>query len=189
MCMYISTWLLLLHFSELIIFVPICIQLDVRSSQNGASRSPSEGKLNQAMAIVPMPSSGPVAGPTTNLNIGMDYWANTASSAPAIHGKVTPTTVPGAVVPAEQWIQVCLLFTLLCMHCVSSTFSFYIALFLFAFLCTPYYLSTGLIVCNRGDYKIYLFRIIRSMKLKLNARVYFLLALVQCTCFSTVYTV
>lgn len=78
---------------------------DVRSSQNGASRSPSEGKLNQAMTIVPVPSSGPVTGPTTNLNIGMDYWANTASSAPAIHGKVTPTTVPGAVVPAEQWIQ------------------------------------------------------------------------------------
>ncbi|ONM32527.1 bZIP transcription factor 16 [Zea mays] len=78
---------------------------DVRSSQNGASRSPSEGKFNQAMAIMPMPSSGPVTGPTTNLNIGMDYWANTASSAPVIHGKVTPTTVPGAVVPAEQWIQ------------------------------------------------------------------------------------
>lgn len=147
-------------FLNFIIFVPICIQLDVRSSQNGASRSPSEGKLNQAMTIVPVPSSGPVTGPTTNLNIGMDYWANTASSAPAIHGKVTPTTVPGAVVPAEQWIQVCLLFTLRCMHCVSSTFSFYIALFLFAFLCIPYYLSTGLIVCNRGDYKIYLFRII-----------------------------
>jgi len=123
--MYISTWLLLLHFSELIIFVPICIQLDVRSSQNGASRSPSEGKLNQAMTIAPMPSSGPVTGPTTNLNIGMDYWANTASSAPAIHGKVTPTTVPGAVVPAEQWIQVCLLFTLLCVHCVSYLFLLY----------------------------------------------------------------
>ncbi|CAL5097749.1 unnamed protein product [Urochloa decumbens] len=78
---------------------------DVRSSQNGASRSPSEGKLNQTMAIMPMPSSGPVPGPTTNLNIGMDYWANTASSTPAIHGKVAPTTVTGAVVPAEQWIQ------------------------------------------------------------------------------------
>ncbi|KAF8725432.1 hypothetical protein HU200_019954 [Digitaria exilis] len=78
---------------------------DVRSSQNGASRSPSEGKLNQTMAIMPMPSSGPVPGPTTNLNIGMDYWANTASSTPAIHGKVTPTTVTGAVVPGEQWIQ------------------------------------------------------------------------------------
>jgi plant G-box-binding factor len=84
-------------------------QSDVRSSQNGVSRSPSEGKLNQTMAIMPMPSSGPVSGPTTNLNIGMDYWgANTASSTPAVHGKATPTTVPGAVVPGEQWIQVCL---------------------------------------------------------------------------------
>lgn len=103
-------------FLKFIIFVPICIQLDVRSSQNGASRSPSEGKLNQAMTIVPMASSGPVTGPTTNLNIGMDYWANTASSAPAI-GKVTPTTVPGAVVPAEQWIQV-FFFTLLYALCL-----------------------------------------------------------------------
>lgn len=104
--------ILLLHFPKLFNLVPICIQLDVRSSQNGASRSPSEGKLNQTMAIMPMPSSGPV-GPTTNLNIGMDLWTNTASSTPAIHGKVTPTAVTGAVVPAEQWIQVCvLLFTL-----------------------------------------------------------------------------
>jgi plant G-box-binding factor len=84
-------------------------QSDVQSSQNGVSRSPSEGKLNQTMVIMPMPSSGPVSGPTTNLNIGMDYWgANTASSTPAVHGKGTPTTVPGAVVPGEQWIQVCL---------------------------------------------------------------------------------
>ncbi|XP_062203912.1 bZIP transcription factor 1-B-like [Phragmites australis] len=76
---------------------------DIQSSQNGVSRSPSEGKLNQTMAIMPMPSSGPVPGPTTNLNIGMDYWANMASSTP-IHGKATPT-VPGTVVPGEQWIQ------------------------------------------------------------------------------------
>ncbi|AQK40597.1 bZIP transcription factor 16 [Zea mays] len=78
---------------------------DVRSSRNGVSRLQSEGKLNQAMAILPIPSSGPATDPTTNLNIGMDYWANTASSAPAIHGKATSTTVPGAVVPAEQWTQ------------------------------------------------------------------------------------
>eukprot|EP00494_Astrolonche_serrata_P028289 UN28554 len=52
-----------------------------------------------------MPSSGPVPGPTTNLNIGMDYWANTASSSPALHGKVTPTAIPGAVAPTEPWMQ------------------------------------------------------------------------------------
>lgn len=106
--MIISTSAFPLHLFSLIL-VPIYIQLDVRSSQNGASHSPSEGKLNQTMAIMPMPSSGPVPSPTTNLNIGMDYWANTASSTPAIHGKVTPTTVTGAVVPGEQWIQVCVL--------------------------------------------------------------------------------
>jgi hypothetical protein len=117
----ISTWLLLLHFSKLYHFGPFCIQLDVRSSRNGVSRLQSEGKLNQAMAILPIPSSGPATDPTTNLNIGMDYWANTASSAPAIHGKATSTTVPGAVVPAEQWTQVCLF--LFCFVCtVSSTF-------------------------------------------------------------------
>jgi hypothetical protein len=163
----ISTWLLLLHFSELYHFGPFCIQLDVRSSRNGVSRLQSEGKLNQAMAILPIPSSGPATDPTTNLNIGMDYWANTASSAPAIHGKATSTTVPGAVVPAEQWTQVCLLFILLCMHCVLHLF---LALFLFAFLCTPYHLSTGLIFCNRGiDYKIYLCRInlVHEIEIKL----------------------
>uniref|UniRef100_A0A0E0MKX6 BZIP domain-containing protein n=1 Tax=Oryza punctata TaxID=4537 RepID=A0A0E0MKX6_ORYPU len=78
---------------------------EVRSSQNGVSRSPSQAKLNQTMAIMPMPSSGPVPAPTTNLNIGMDYWANTASSIPAIHGKATPTAAPGSMVPGEQWVQ------------------------------------------------------------------------------------
>lgn len=122
--MIISTSAFPLHLFSLIL-VPIYIQLDVRSSQNGASHSPSEGKLNQTMAIMPMPSSGPVPSPTTNLNIGMDYWANTASSTPAIHGKVTPTTVTGAVVPGEQWIQVCVLpFTPLFMHYILSFPSF-----------------------------------------------------------------
>ncbi|XP_015619717.1 bZIP transcription factor 1-D isoform X1 [Oryza sativa Japonica Group] len=78
---------------------------EVRSSQNGVSRSPSQAKLNQTMAIMPMTSSGPVPAPTTNLNIGMDYWANTASSTPAIHGKATPTAAPGSMVPGEQWVQ------------------------------------------------------------------------------------
>ena len=79
---------------------------DVRSSQNGVSPSPSQAQLKQTLAIMQMPSSGPVPGPTTNLNIGMDYWANTASSSPALHGKVTPTAIPGAVAPTEPWMQV-----------------------------------------------------------------------------------
>ncbi|KAM0860663.1 hypothetical protein ACQ4PT_046400 [Festuca glaucescens] len=78
---------------------------EIRSSQNGVSRSPSQAQLQQTITIMPMPSSGIVPGPTTNLNIGMDYWANTASSSPAMHGKATPTSVPGAVVPPEPWMQ------------------------------------------------------------------------------------
>ncbi|KQJ91773.1 transcription factor HBP-1a [Brachypodium distachyon] len=78
---------------------------EIRSSQNGVSRSPSQAKLKQTMAIMPMPSSGSMPGPTTNLNIGMDYWANTASSPPAAHGKATPTAVPGTAVPTEPWMQ------------------------------------------------------------------------------------
>ncbi|KAG8051081.1 hypothetical protein GUJ93_ZPchr0009g1674 [Zizania palustris] len=73
---------------------------EVRSSQNGASRTPSQAKLNQTMAIMPMPSSSPVPAPTTNLNIGMDYWAKTANSTPSMHGKATPNAAPG-----EQWMQ------------------------------------------------------------------------------------
>ncbi|KAG8093355.1 hypothetical protein GUJ93_ZPchr0012g20967 [Zizania palustris] len=76
---------------------------EVRSSQNDGSRSPSQAKLNQTMAIRPIPSSGPVPAPTMNLNIGMDYWANMASSTP--HGKATPDAAPGSIVPAEQWVQ------------------------------------------------------------------------------------
>ncbi|XP_047047296.1 bZIP transcription factor 1-A [Lolium rigidum] len=78
---------------------------EIRSFQNGVSRSPSQAQLKQTLAIMPMPSSGLVPGPTTNLNIGMEYWANTASSSPAMHGKVTPTAAPGAVVPPEPWMQ------------------------------------------------------------------------------------
>nr|AAO06116.1 bZIP transcription factor ZIP1 [Hordeum vulgare subsp. vulgare] len=78
---------------------------DVRSSQNGVSPSPSQAQLKQTSAIMQMPSSGPVPGPTTNLKIGMDYWANTASSSPALHGKVTPTAIPGDLAPTEPWMQ------------------------------------------------------------------------------------
>ncbi|RWW44578.1 hypothetical protein BHE74_00049639 [Ensete ventricosum] len=59
-----------------------------------------------------------VAGPTTNLNIGMDYWvAPTPSVIPPVHGKVPATTnagatIPGTLVgssekvPSEIWLQV-----------------------------------------------------------------------------------
>ncbi|XP_020084568.1 bZIP transcription factor 16-like isoform X1 [Ananas comosus] len=76
-------------------------------SHNGISRTASQSKLNPAIPVIPMPASGAiggVVGPTTNLNIGMDYWSTPSSSAiPAIHGKVPSTAIPGALLPAEQW--------------------------------------------------------------------------------------
>ncbi|XP_058751425.1 bZIP transcription factor 16-like isoform X4 [Vicia villosa] len=68
-------------------------------SQNGSSaHAPQNGVLNtphtvvnQTMSVVPMSVAGPLAavpGPTTNLNIGMDFWGTPASSTvPAMHGK------------------------------------------------------------------------------------------------------
>lgn len=72
------------------------------SSQNGISHSASQGMLNQTMSMVPIQSGaviGGVAGPATNLNIGMDYWGATGSSpVAAIHGKA-----PSGSVRGEQW--------------------------------------------------------------------------------------
>ncbi|CAI8608674.1 unnamed protein product [Vicia faba] len=94
-------------------------------SQNGSSaQAPQNGGLNtphtvvnQTMSVVPMSVAGPiaaVAGPTTNLNIGMDYWGTPASSTiPAMHGKVPSTAVAGGMVNAgprdgvhsQPWLQ------------------------------------------------------------------------------------
>ncbi|XP_044503504.1 bZIP transcription factor 16-like [Mangifera indica] len=85
-------------------------------SQNGGPNTP-QPMVNQTMAIMPISaaaSSGAVSGPTTNLNIGMDYWGSPASSnMPAIRGKVPPTTVTGGIVTAgsrdsvqsQLWLQ------------------------------------------------------------------------------------
>lgn len=86
------------------------------SSQNGGISAP-HSLVNQTMAIMPMSAvgAGGVPGPTTNLNIGMDYWNAAASpSIPAIHGKVPPASVAGGMVTAgsrdivqsQMWIQV-----------------------------------------------------------------------------------
>ncbi|KAL0447738.1 UNVERIFIED_CONTAM: bZIP transcription factor 16 [Sesamum latifolium] len=57
---------------------------------------------------------GGFPGPTTNLNIGMEYWAATPTSAvPAMHGKVPSAPVQGGIVPtgsrdgvqSQLWIQ------------------------------------------------------------------------------------
>lgn len=72
------------------------------SAQNGVSHSSSHGTFNKPMPLVPVQSGaviGGVAGPATNLNIGMDYWGATGSSpVPAIRGKV-----PSGSARGEQW--------------------------------------------------------------------------------------
>ncbi|XP_047969495.1 bZIP transcription factor 16-like isoform X2 [Salvia hispanica] len=85
------------------------------NSQNGASHAIP----NQAMAMVPIPApavgavSG-VPGPTTNLNIGMDYWGGAQSCAmPGMRGKVPAAPVAGGIPPtasrenvqSQLWIQ------------------------------------------------------------------------------------
>jgi plant G-box-binding factor len=91
------------------------------ASQNGNSvHGPQNGGpaiVNQAMAMVPISGAGAaplaVAGPTTNLNIGMDYWAAPNSSAiPAMRGK-GPAPVAGGFasgsrdsVQSQPWLQV-----------------------------------------------------------------------------------
>ncbi|KAI3692222.1 hypothetical protein L6452_32033 [Arctium lappa] len=85
-------------------------------SQNGGPNAP-HSVVNQTMPVMPVsPSGGPgsVPGPTTNLNIGMDYWSGTNSSnIPAMRGKVTSAPVAGGMVTAgsrdsmqsQLWLQ------------------------------------------------------------------------------------
>ncbi|KAB1216203.1 Transcription factor HBP-1a [Morella rubra] len=88
----------------------------VHVPQNGGPNTP-HAMVNQAMAMVPMSGAGAaplaVAGPTTNLNIGMDYWgAPTSSAIPAMRAKVPSTPVAGVVsgsrdsVQSQLWLQV-----------------------------------------------------------------------------------
>ncbi|KAF7809458.1 bZIP transcription factor 16 [Senna tora] len=99
--------------------------LEAEPSQNGnLVRAPQNGGLNthhrvvnQTMPIMPISAAGPpgaVPGPTTNLNIGMEYWgAPTSSTIPALHGKVPSTAVAGGMVTAgsrdsvqsQPWLQ------------------------------------------------------------------------------------
>lgn len=74
--------------------------------------------VNQSMSIVPITAAGTagvIPGPTTNLNIGMDYWGGATSSAvPAMRGKVTSPPITGGIVSAgardnvqsQLWLQV-----------------------------------------------------------------------------------
>ncbi|KAJ4728573.1 BZIP transcription factor family protein [Melia azedarach] len=87
----------------------------VHGPQNGGSSTPHT-MMNQPMAIMPMPATGApaaVPGPTTNLNIGMDYWGAPAATNPAMRGKLPSTPVAGGIVTAgsrdnvqsQLWLQ------------------------------------------------------------------------------------
>ncbi|XP_047338598.1 bZIP transcription factor 16-like [Impatiens glandulifera] len=76
-------------------------------SQNGTGKAPHP-MLNQTMSIIPIPAGG-ATGPTTNLNIGMDYWgAANPSSVPTLPGK-TPVGVgigaAGSRDIQSHWLQ------------------------------------------------------------------------------------
>lgn len=71
-----------------------------RDHQNGVV-CPPHALLNQTMPVIPMAAHGApggVTGPTTNLNIGMDYWGGPASPMPLLRGKVPGTPAAGPMV-------------------------------------------------------------------------------------------
>ncbi|XP_074270240.1 bZIP transcription factor 16-like [Silene latifolia] len=77
-------------------------------TQNGVVNAPHT-IVNHAMAVGPMPGPGGVAGPATNLNIGMDYWGTPASSPiPAMQGQVATGVVSTGSrdnLQSQLWIQ------------------------------------------------------------------------------------
>ncbi|KAL5995535.1 hypothetical protein ACLOJK_025598 [Asimina triloba] len=86
------------------------------ATSNAATQAPLIQMTNQTSPMLPVPTNV-TAGPTTNLNIGMDFWGGTAPSSMAtIRGKlpIAPATtaiVPSALVtsldgvPSELWLQ------------------------------------------------------------------------------------
>ncbi|CAL9151724.1 unnamed protein product [Musa hybrid cultivar] len=79
-------------------------------SQNGVTQMPSQTTLSHPLSMVPMSATvpGAIVGPTTNLNIGMDYWGAPSSSPVPVHGKIPATAVGGAAVPgapSDLWLQ------------------------------------------------------------------------------------
>ncbi|XP_028095979.1 bZIP transcription factor 16-like isoform X2 [Camellia sinensis] len=94
-------------------------QDSLEASQNGGAMHGSQNggpNAHQTMAVMPMSAAGApgaIPGPTTNLNIGMDYWgAATSSTHPALRGKTPPAPVAGGMVTAgsrdiqsQLWIQ------------------------------------------------------------------------------------
>jgi plant G-box-binding factor len=70
--------------------------------QNGTSYSASQGVVNQAVSMPPIQPGAMIGipGSTTNLNIGMDYWAAPGSlSVYAMHSKASAGSPR-----RDQWI-------------------------------------------------------------------------------------
>ncbi|KAG0486758.1 hypothetical protein HPP92_008853 [Vanilla planifolia] len=81
-------------------------------SQNGAARASSQPMIGPVMSLMQVPISaapGGAAVPTTNLNIGMDFWgATNPATIASIRGKVPSSAVAAPIVPSsssELWIQ------------------------------------------------------------------------------------
>ncbi|RRT51721.1 hypothetical protein B296_00050939 [Ensete ventricosum] len=70
-------------------------------SQNGVTQMPSQTMSSHPLSMVPMSATAPgaIVGPTTNLNIGIDYWGAPSSTPVPVHGKIPATAVGGAAVP------------------------------------------------------------------------------------------
>ncbi|KAL8107657.1 bZIP transcription factor 16-like isoform X1 [Apium graveolens] len=96
--------------------------LEAGASHNGNAHGLQNGHyanssmVNQPLSIVPISTAGTpgiLPGPTTNLNIGMDYWGGATSAAiPAMRGQVSPPITGGTVsagardnVQSQHWLQ------------------------------------------------------------------------------------
>ncbi|MQL92548.1 hypothetical protein Taro_025183, partial [Colocasia esculenta] len=94
------------------------VSYEAGASQNGGAQNgghaPLQGTITQPVSMIPVPAaatSGGVVGPTTNLNIGMDYWGvPTPSQIAPARGKAPNASVGGLVlsgqnIPSELWLQ------------------------------------------------------------------------------------
>lgn len=90
-------------------------------AQNGFRQATSAPSVfNQAMPFIAIPPSA-ITGPTTTLNIGMDYMGGPVTPVPTIRGKATPASPPANMHPTtnagsrdvsqpDLWLQVITLF-------------------------------------------------------------------------------
>ncbi|XP_077230724.1 bZIP transcription factor 1-B-like [Tasmannia lanceolata] len=69
------------------------------ASRNGVTQaSPTQTMVNQTMPMMAIPLNS-ITGPTTNLNIGMDFWGGPTAS--STRGKVPVVRPTGAIVPTN----------------------------------------------------------------------------------------